>query len=77
MIKIELDEIKKWRNKSEFQRVPRARHANREVTGYGKIVAKLCAELAEVYEGTEMVEVWRGTMLCFEPQTLEQWAALS
>ena len=73
MLRIELDEVKKWRNKSEFQRVPRARHGNLAITGYGKIVAKICAELSEIYDGTEMVEVWRGDMLCFQPQTLERW----
>ena len=74
MIKIELDEVKKWNNRHSYQRVPRAKCGNREVIGYGKIVAKLCQELAEVYNGAEMVEVFRGDTPCFEPRELGFWA---
>ena len=74
MLKIELDEVKKWRNKSEYREIPRARCGNIEVIGHGKIVSRLCAELAELYDEAEMVEVWRGDVPCFKPRKLGFWA---
>ena len=74
MIKIELDEVKKWRNKTEYREIPRAKCGNMEVIGYGEIVARLCAELAELYDGAKMVEVFRGGTLCFKPRELQNWA---
>ena len=74
MLRIELDEVKKWRGKSEYREIPRARCGNIEVVGYGEIVAKLCAELAELYDGAEIVEVFRGETLCFKPRELGIWA---
>ena len=75
MLKIELDSVKVWRNKNEYQNTPRARCGNQEVVGHGMIVAKLCADLASLYASDELVEVWRGDMLCFHRQTLAKWAA--
>ena len=74
MLKIELDAVKKWRNKSEYREIPRARCGNTAVIGHGRVIAQLCAELAEVYQCDEMVEVWRGDTLCFKPQELGFWA---
>lgn len=72
-IRINLDAVRVYRNKSEYRTTPRARSSlGHELTGDGRIVSKLAAVLREEnpqFEG--LLEVYRGDTLCFIPTPLK------
>ena len=73
-IRIELDEVKKIRNKHEYRMVGRASFDGHEVVGDGFIIKNLCAKLLDNrYDPQSIVEVFRGKTLCFHPKTLHEW----
>lgn len=76
MIRIELDAVRKWRNKQEYRTIQRARAKGHEVTGDGMLIERLCKTL--ISEGgeapDEQCEVWRGGTLCFSALNLSEWA---
>ena len=73
--RIELDEVKKHRNRSEWRTVPRARCAalGIEIIADGNGIGKVCDMIAEVAESDSSVTVWRGDMLVFHEARLEHW----
>ena len=74
MYRVELDNVRKYRNAREWHEVPRASCNGLQVTGYGKIIRQLCASLAE--QGADLeggVEVYRDDTLCFTKVPLKRW----
>ena len=73
---VELDSVKKYSNKSEYRRIPRARcqEFDLEVEGDGYIVTKLAKLLAEKNADISRgLEVRRGDTLCFHIKPLKTW----
>lgn len=74
VIRIELDNVRKYRNASEYHEVPRARCEGIEKTGQGRLIKAICNELAaQNRDINEVVEVWRGDTLCFNRAPLKLW----
>jgi len=75
MLKICLDSVRKYRSKSEFRNVNRARLDNLEVVGDGTIIERIADKAIENgYDPQSLVEVYRGDTRVFVPITLERWA---
>lgn len=72
-IRIDLDTVRVYRNKSEYRTKNRARSSfGHEIIGDGPILSTLAAILRE--ENPEIhgqVEVYRGDTLCFIPMPLK------
>ena len=73
IIRVNLDSIRVYRNKSEYRSVPRARsNLGHEIVGDGPIIARMAALLRKEnpeFEG--LLEVHRGDTLCFKPAPLK------
>ena len=74
MFRVELDNVRKYRNASEWHEIPRARCNGLEIVGYGAIIKQICAALAQQGGDLEgLVEVYRGGTLCFTKVPLKAW----
>ena len=72
-IRINLDAVRVYRNKSEYRSVPRARSSlGHEFVGDGPIISRLAALLRqENLEFEGLLEVYRGNTPCFKPAPLK------
>lgn len=72
-IRIDLEEIRVYRNKNEYRPVGRARTSlGHEITGDGSKLAKLASILREENpDFNGLLEVYRGATLCFIPMPLK------
>jgi len=72
-IRINLDAVRVYRNKSEYRTTQRARSSlGHEIMGDGPIVSKLASILrAENPRFNGLLEVYRGGTLCFIPTPLK------
>ncbi|SLN14143.1 hypothetical protein PSA7680_00295 [Pseudoruegeria aquimaris] len=72
-IRIDLDHVRVYRNTSEYRSKQRARSSlGHEITGDGPLVSKLAAVLREENpEFDGLLEVYRGSTLCFIPTPLK------
>ena len=72
-IRIDLDAVRVYRNKSEYRTKTRARSSlGHEIIGDGYIVSRLASILRQEnprFEG--LLEVYRGDTLCFVPMPLK------
>lgn len=72
-IRINLDAVRVYRNKSEYRSVPRARSSlGHEIVGDGPIISRMAAILRQEnpeFEG--LLEVYRGDTPCFNPTPLK------
>jgi len=69
LIRVDLDTVKKYRNKQEWRPVQRARILSHdlEVVGDGPIIKHVCKLFTEKYPQIDAyVEVFRGDTCCFE-----------
>lgn len=74
-IRIELDSIKKWRNKHEFRPMNRASALGLEKVGDGHLIGPLCKLLIEAgHDPSTPASAWRGDMLCLYAKSLQDWA---
>jgi hypothetical protein len=74
VIRIQVDTVKKWRNKNEYRPVHRATYKNFSVSGDRPVIRDLCRVLAaNNYKISRIVEVYRRDMPCFTPTPLKQW----
>ena len=73
-IRITLDTVRRYRSKSEYRPVARARSGQFEAIGDGMVIRDLCRVLStNNYPIDALVEVWRGEVLCFRLMPLKQW----
>ena len=71
---IQLDTIKRYRNKSEYRTVCRASCNGMEEAGDHAVIRTLCRRLAEQNSQINgVVTVFRGDMLVFSQTPLKQW----
>jgi hypothetical protein len=73
-ITVQLDAVRKYRNKSEYRTIPRVRCNDLEVIGDGKIIRRILRQAHD--EGASLdalVEVYRGETLCFRLAPLKAW----
>jgi hypothetical protein len=72
-IRINLDSIRVYRNKSEYRSVPRARSSlGHEIVGGGPIISRMAALLRQENPGFRgLLEVYRGDTPCFNPTLLK------
>jgi hypothetical protein len=72
-LRINLDAVRVYRNKSEYRSVPRARSSlGHEIVGDGPIISRLAALLRQENPGFQgLLEVYRGDTLCFKPTPLK------
>ena len=74
MFRVELDNVRKYRNASEWHEIPRARCNGLEIVGYGAIIKQICKALAQQGADLEgLIEVYRGGTLCFTKAPLKSW----
>jgi len=71
-IRIDLDSVRVYRNRSEWRTVPLARSSlGHEITGYGPLLARLASILrSENPRFDGLLEVFRGDTPCFVPMPL-------
>lgn len=75
MLRIELGHYRKYRNAREYRDIPSAYCEGLEVTGDGKVIITLAKKLIQVGEDPNReVQVFRGHMCVFGPQSLQDWA---
>ena len=73
-ITVRLDAVRKYRNKSEYRTVQRARCNDIEVIGDGPVIRRVLHQVHEAGVPIDaVVEVYRGETLCFRRMTLETW----
>lgn len=73
---ITLDSIRKYRSASEHRTVNRASCEGLEHSGDGDNIAGIAKMLIACdYPPNQAACVVRGSMVCFEAQTLEKWAS--
>lgn len=71
--RVELDSVKKYRNKSEYRTVDRAKWQHLESVGDGENIVKLAKQmLSEGVSGR--MDVYRGKTPVFLGGTVEQWS---
>lgn len=72
-IRIYLDAVRVYRNKSEYRSVPRALSSlGHEIVGDGPIISRLAALLRHENPGFQgQLEVYRGDTPCFHPTPLK------
>lgn len=73
---IDLDTVRKDRNKQEYRYVNRARviSHNLEEVGDGRIIDKIVTQLLELYpDGDMMLYIYREGMQVFNPMFLSEW----
>lgn len=75
MLTIELDSVKKWRNKHEFYTIPRATCLEHSKVGNSPLLSSLCKDLVDAgHDPEQLVYIMRRKTLCFVPRTLQDWA---
>ena len=74
MARIELDTVRRYRGKREYNVMQRARCEGLEVVGNGFIVRELCKLLRDAGKPLEEpIEVYRGVTSCFVVMPLQRW----
>ena len=74
MARIELDTVRSYRGKQEYDKMQRARCEGLEVVGNGFIVRELCKLLRDAGKPLEEpIEVYRGVTSCFVVMPLQRW----
>ena len=74
MARIELDTVRRYRGKREYNMMQRARCEGLEVVGNGFIVRELCKLLRDAGKPLEEpIEVYRGVTSCFVVMPLQRW----
>ena len=74
MARIELDTVRRYRGKREYNTLQRARCEGLEVVGNGFIVRELCKLLRDAGKPLEEpIEVYRGVTSCFVVMPLQRW----
>ena len=74
MARIELDTVRRYRGKREYNIMQRARCEGLEVVGNGFIVRELCKLLRDAGKPLEEpIEVHRGVTSCFVVMPLQRW----
>ena len=74
MARIELDTVRSYRGKQEYNTMQRARCEGLEVAGNGFIVRELCKLLRDAGKPLEEpIEVYRGVTSCFVVMPLQRW----
>lgn len=72
--KIQLDSVKKHRNKQEYRYVPRATWQDMEVVGDNNIISRLCHQISLRFScDSGTVEVFREGTPVFNPMPLKTW----
>lgn len=72
---VTLDSVVKHRSTKEYRRINRAISGQLEVVGDGCIIKQLLATIldSEPTRKDDLVYVYRGDTLCFNPITLQDW----
>ena len=74
MARIELDTVRRYRGKREYNMMQRARCEGLEVVGNGFIVREMCKLLRGAGKPLEEpIEVYRGVTSCFIVMPLQRW----
>jgi hypothetical protein len=74
MARIELDTVRRYRGKREYNMMQRARCEGLEVVGNGFIVREMCKLLRGAGKPLEEpIEVYRGVTSCFVVMPLQRW----
>ena len=74
MARIELDTVRRYRGKREYNMMQRARCEGLEVVGNGFIVREMCKLLRGAGKPLEEpIEVYRGVTSCFAVMPLQRW----
>ena len=74
MARIDLDTVRRYRGKREYNMMQRARCEGLEVVGNGFIVRELCKLLRDAGKPLEEpIEVYRGVTSCFIVMPLQRW----
>jgi hypothetical protein len=74
MARIELDTVRRYRGKREYNMMQRARCEGLEVVGNGFIVREICKLLRGAGKPLEEpIEVYRGVTSCFVVMPLQRW----
>ena len=74
MARIELDTVRSYRGKQEYNMMQRARCEGLEVVGNGFIVREMCKLLRGAGKPLEEpIEVYRGVTSCFVVMPLQRW----
>ena len=74
MARIELDTVRRYRGKREYNIMQRARCEGLEVVGNGFIVREMCKLLRGAGKPLEEpIEVYRGVTSCFVVMPLQRW----
>ena len=74
MARIELDTVRRYRGKREYNMMQRARCEGLEVVGNGFIVREMCNLLRGAGKPLEEpIEVYRGVTSCFVVMPLQRW----
>ena len=74
MARIELDTVRGYRGKREYNMMQRARCEGLEVVGNGFIVREMCKLLRGAGKPLEEpIEVYRGVTSCFVVMPLQRW----
>jgi len=74
MARIELDTVRRYRGKREYNIMQRARCEGLEVVGNGFIVREMCKLLRGAGKPLEEpIEVYRGVTSCFIVMPLQRW----
>jgi len=74
VVRVELDEVRKYRNQNEYHGVPRASIGEISSVGWGKNIINVLKAFHENNpQINPQVEVYRGDTLCFKVMTLNQW----
>jgi hypothetical protein len=73
-IRIEIDEVKKYRNRQEYHTLLRARLGDLEVINPDSVIKPILKLFHEKNPGfNPIVEVYRGDTPCFMPMALNSW----
>jgi len=74
MARIELDTVRRYRGKREYNMMQRARCEGLEVVSNGFIVREMCKLLRGAGKPLEEpIEVYRGVTSCFVVMPLQRW----
>ena len=74
MARIELDTVRRYRGKREYNMMQRARCEGLDVVGNGFIVREMCKLLRGAGKPLEEpIEVYRGVTSCFVVMPLQRW----
>lgn len=76
MLRIELDSVRKYRNRAEYRPMNRASLGELSIEGDGPLIGRLCALKIEAGgDPQSLVEVYRDETLCFRAKPLSEWAS--